>query len=491
MDHIDELCASLAHGDTSRREFIAKASKAGLGAALTSTLLGIYSPSAEARENAKQLAAMSPGGAFDHKKYAGQKVHLRLSKHPYVDALTPDIAKFKEMTGIDVTYDITPEEQYFDKLKLGLSQKSSDFDVCMVGAYMTWEYGPAGWLEDLKPFMADANKTAPEFDAADIYPNVLKNDSWSGTPGDLPGTGEAKQWALPWGWEINVLTYRQDILKKHNLAVPRSYDEIATVAAKLKTLEPKLIPFLARGKLSWDTIHPGFLSAFNAYGAKDFDKSLKPTMNSPEAVAFTEKFMSILKDSGPPAGRWTGYGVFDMGAAMGAGDVVMYHDATSLGFFQDLPGASKVGGQGKMAWAPSPGKTGPTGSNIWVWSLGLNSGSQSKDAAWLFMQWASGKEHLLYAATQHGHVDTVRKSVFNNPKYQARIAAHVGYSDTFRKQAPISAIYFTPQPLFFTETTNWAGTLQDIYSGKTTAKAGLDKLASDVSNELSQRGITK
>ena len=148
MDHIDELCASLAHGDTSRREFIAKASKAGLGAALTSTLLGIYSPSAEARENAKQLAAMSPGGAFDHKKYAGQKVHLRLSKHPYVDALTPDIAKFKEMTGIDVTYDITPEEQYFDKLKLGLSQKSSDFDVCMVGAYMTWEYGPAGWLEE-------------------------------------------------------------------------------------------------------------------------------------------------------------------------------------------------------------------------------------------------------------------------------------------------------------------------------------------------------
>jgi multiple sugar transport system substrate-binding protein len=491
MDHIEELCAALAHRETNRRDFVAKALKAGLGVALTGTLLEMYSPSAAAREAAKQLAAAAPSDAFDMKKYAGQKVHLRLSKHPYVDALTPVLSNFKALTGIDVSYDITPEEQYFDKLKLGLSQKSSDFDVCMLGAYMTWEYGPAGWVEDLKPYIDDATKTAPAFDAADIYPNVLKNDSWNGTPGDAPGTSGAKQWALPWGWEINTLVYRQDILKKHNLAVPKSYPEIATVAAKLKTLEPKMIPFLARGELSWDTIHPGFLSAFHAYGAKDFDASLKPTMNSPEAVAFTDTFIKILKDSGPAAGRWTGYGPFDMGAAAGAGDVVMFHDADLLGFFQDLPGASKIGGQGKLAWSPSPGKSGTTGSNIWVWSLGLNSGSQSKDAAWLFMQWAAGKEHLLYAATQHGHVDTIRKSVFNNPKYQARIAAHPGYAETFRKQAPISAIYFTPQPQFFSETTKWAGALQDIYSGKTTTKAGLDKLASDIGSDMAQRGISK
>jgi multiple sugar transport system substrate-binding protein len=491
MDHIDELCASLAHGDTSRREFIAKASKAGIGAALTGALLGIYSPSAEALENAKQLAADTSAGSFNMKKYAGQKVHLRLSKHPYVEALTPDLPNFTTATGIEVTYDITPEEQYFDKLKLGLSQKSTDFDVCMVGAYMTWEYGPAGWLEDLKPLIDDATKTAPNFDAADIFPNVLKSDSWSGTPGDAPGAGAAKQWALPWGWEINTLVYRQDILKKHNLAVPKSYDEIATVAAKLKTLEPKMIPFLARGGLSWDTIHPGYLSGFHAYGAKDFDAGLKPVMNSPEGVAFTDTFIKIVKEYGPPPGRWTGYGPFDVGAAMGAGDVVMFHDADLLGFFQDLPGATKIGAQGKMAWAPSPGKSGTTGSNIWIWSIALNSGSANKDAAWLFMQWAAGKEHLLYGATQHGHVDAIRKSVFNNPKYQARVASHPGYSETFRKQAPLSSIYFTPQPLFFSETTKWAGTLQDIYSGKTTTKAGLDKLASDIGSDMSQRGISK
>jgi multiple sugar transport system substrate-binding protein len=489
MDSADELCFSLAHREVSRTDFIRRALKLGLSVAAVGALVDIYRPSAEGREAGTMLGAMSDD--FDYKKYAGKTVKLRLSKHPYVEALLPDLPTFEKQTGIKVEYDITPEEQYFDKLKLGLSQKSSDFDVAMLGAYMTWEYGPAGWLEDLQPYIGDKSKTTPAFDIGDFFPNTVKNDSWDGTAGDAPGTNSPKQWALPWGWEINVLCYRQDILKKHGLSVPTTYMQILQTAQKLKSAEPKMIPFLARGELSWDTIHPGYLSGFNAYGARDFDEHLKPVMNSPAGVEFTDLFMRILKEAGPPPGRWTGYGVFDMGAAMGAGDVCMYHDATSLGFFQDLPGASKVGGQGKMAWAMSPGKTDATGSNIWIWSLGMNAGSQNKDAAWLFMQWASGKQHLLYAATKHGQVDTVRKSVFNSPAYQARLAQHVGYSATFKKQAPLSKIEFTPQPLFFETTTTWAGTLQNIYEGKTTSKAGLDKLATDIGATLSQRGISK
>ncbi len=491
MNSADELCASFAHREVSRGDFVKRALQLGIGMSAIGALLDIYAPGAEGREAANVLAANAPGGGFDYKKYSGKTVRLRLSKHPYVEALMPDIPTFEKQTGIKVLSDVTPEEQYFDKLKLGLSQKSSDFDVCMLGAYMTWEYGPAGWVEDLRPYMNDKSKTTPEFDEADFFPNTLHNDSWDGTPGDAPGSGSAKQWALPWGWEINTLVYRQDILKKHGLSVPQSYPDIFKTALKLKSAEPKMIPFLARGELNWDTIHPGYLSAFASYGAHDFDSQLKPVMNSPDGVAFTDTFMRILKEAGPPAGRWTGYGVFDMGAAMGAGDVCMYHDADLLGFFQDLPGASKIGGQKKMAWAMSPGKNGPTGSNIWIWSIGLNAGSKEKDAAWLFMQWAAGKQHLLYGATKHGHVDTVRKSVFNNPAYQARLSQHTGYIETFKKQAPISKIEFTPQPLFFQTTTSWAGTLQNIYEGKTTTKAGLDKLAADIGNTMSQRGISK
>ncbi len=490
MDTEDELCSSLANDETSRADFLRRTMKLGIGLTAATALANIYAPSAEAREAAKQLAAAPPSD-FNFKQFQGQTVRLRLSKHPYVEALLPDLPSFEKLTGIKVQYDITPEEQYFDKVKLGLSQRTSDFDVFMLGAYMTWEYGPAGWIEDLNPYIGNKAKTAPDFEPSDFFPSTMHGDQWDGVAGDKVGTGSAKQWALPWGWEINVLTYRQDILKKHGLPVPKSYPEILQVCQKLKTAEPKMIPFLARGELSWDTIHPGYLSAFTAYGARDFDDYLKPVMNSPQGVEFTDMFMRILKEVGPPGGRWTSYGVFDLAAAMGGGECVMWHDATSLGFFQDLPGASKIGGQKKMAWAPSPGKTGTTGSNIWIWSLGLNAGSKAKDAAWLFMQWACGKDHLLYAALNHGQVDTVRQSIFNNPKYQARLAQHVGYSPTFKSQAPKSNIEFTPQPLFFETTTTWAGTLQNIYQGKTTTKAGLDALAQNIAGTLSQRGISK
>ena len=50
---------------------------------------------------------------------------------------------------MDVTYDIFPEDVYFDKVTAALSSKSTQYDAFMTGAYMTWTYGPAGWIDDL------------------------------------------------------------------------------------------------------------------------------------------------------------------------------------------------------------------------------------------------------------------------------------------------------------------------------------------------------
>ena len=49
-----------------------------------------------------------------------------------------DLANFKSLTGMDVTYDIFPEDVYFDKVTTALSSSSSEYDAFMTGAYMTW-----------------------------------------------------------------------------------------------------------------------------------------------------------------------------------------------------------------------------------------------------------------------------------------------------------------------------------------------------------------
>ena len=143
-----------------------------------------------------------------------------------------------------------------------------------------------------------------------------------------------------------------------------------------------------------------------------------------------------------------------------------------------------------MAWAPGPrGPNGELRTNIWIWSLAMNAGSKKKDAAWLFMQWATGKDFLTTGAIEYNMVNPVRQSIWDNPDFQAKMAEQTDYLATFQTiSANDMKIQFTPQPLFFETTTEWAQALQDIYAGQD-AKERLDKLVASLTEQLKDAGI--
>ena len=213
------------------------------------------------------IFAVSSASAFDWKKHDGTSIKLLLNKHPYTNALLAHLGEFTEKTGINVTYDVFPEDEYFDKVTISLSSKSPEYSVFMTGAYQVWQYAPPGYMEDLGPYMKSAEKTNPDWDQADIYPNLLSSLAWNLKPGSPLGTPDAKQWALPWGFETNTLIYRKDIFDKHGLKPPKDLPELLALCEKLQKLEPEMYPIAVRGTRSWATIHPGFLSAYNGYGA--------------------------------------------------------------------------------------------------------------------------------------------------------------------------------------------------------------------------------
>ena len=148
-DKAKDFFEAFKAGRMSRRELMAGAGKLGITAATANFML-----------NAAATRAIAAD--FDWKKFSGSKLHLLLNKHPYADAMIADLDNFKSMTGMDVTYDIFPEDVYFDKVTAALSSKSSQYDAFMTGAYMTWTYGPAGWIEDLNQWIKDPAKTNPE-----------------------------------------------------------------------------------------------------------------------------------------------------------------------------------------------------------------------------------------------------------------------------------------------------------------------------------------
>ena len=477
---MDEKAKSLADafvaGRVGRRELIR-----GMAA------LGVAIPAASALLNAAASRAYAAG--FDAMAQKGSAIKLLLNKHPYADAMIADLDNFKKMTGIDVTYDIFPEDVYFDKVTAALSSRSTEYDAFMTGAYQTWQYGPAGWCVDLNQYLHDSNKTSPAFNWEGVLPGLRASTAWSGKVGDALGAEGSKQWALPWGFEANNLSYNRKMFDKLGVQVPKNLPEMVETTAKITKDAGGPYGIGVRGSRSWATIHPGFLSGYTNYGARDFDMQdgkLKPAMNSAAAKAFTAQWVKMIQDSGPK--NWATYTWYQVGTDLGAGASAMIFDADILGYFMNGGENKEAGNLGYAAFAANPDAHEPT-ANVWIWSLAMSNFSKKKDAAWQFMQWACGTDHLMFGARKKDMVNPIRTAVWEDPEFKEKIGRYPGYLEQYTATAPKAQIYFTPQPLFFNLTTDWAATLQRMVANEMPVDEGLDKLAANIDKQLKSAGL--
>ncbi|HYF92423.1 MAG TPA: sugar ABC transporter substrate-binding protein [Symbiobacteriaceae bacterium] len=466
----------------------------GLGLALIMLVLAGCSGSTVTKtdpaKDTKQAPAAAATGEFDWKRESGKSIHVLLNKHPYAEWVIKNLPQFESMTGIKVTYEVIPEQNYFDKVTVSLSSGSGTVDAFMTGAYQVWQYAPPGYMQPLEDFINNKSLTSPDWDFNDFYPNIMGALRWSLKAGEAVGTGH--QWAIPMAFETNVLMYRKDLFEKHNIKVPKTMPELYETAKKLNNIDGSGIAGIAvRGSRNWGTIHPGYMTTFANYGAKDFNDKLEFTGGSDKGVAMTDLWAKMIKEAGPKA--WSQYTWYEAGSDFGAGKAAMLLDADILGYFQDVEGGSPLAGQNKIAWAPPPvpeGHSGQVGANLWIWSLAMNSKSTKKDATWLFMQWATSKEIDLQGALQAGTVDPARKSVWENADFKKKLATKPGYYETFQTIINGVTIHFTPQPKFFETTTEWAATLQDIVGGKDTKQAMAD-LTKKINSMMDQAGLKK
>jgi multiple sugar transport system substrate-binding protein len=472
-----DLASAFVARRLGRRELVRRMGQLGLTVAGSKFLLNQASTAALAAD-------------FDWKKHQGTKLNLLMNKHPYMDALVADLDNFKALTGMEVSYDVFPEDVYFDKVTAALSSGSSQYDAFMTGAYQTWQYGPAGWLVDMAEFINDPALTAPNYDWEDILPNLRASTAWSGVPGAELGGEGAKQWAIPWGFELNSLSYNQRIFEQAGIAgPPKDLAELLEQAAKITTDIEGVYGVGVRGSRSWATIHPGYLSGFSNYGARDFsvtDGKLSASMNSEAGKQFTRQWVEMIKQSGPR--DWSTYTWYQVGTDLGAGASGMIYDADILGYFMN-GGTAEAGNIAYAAFAPNPEADAPT-PNVWIWSLGMNAKGEQQEAAWAFVQWASGTEHGLFGAREMDFVNPVRQSVWDDEQFRERIAqSYPGYLEQYEASAPGSKIYFTPQPLFFNLTTEWAASLQQMVADQVPVDEGLDQLADSVNRQLKSAGL--
>jgi multiple sugar transport system substrate-binding protein len=136
---------------------------------------------------------------------------------------------------------------------INLEGRGAAFDVMMLDVIWVAEFARAGWLLDLSPGVSP-DELAPHF------PSTIEPATWSG-----------RVWAMPWLMNVGVLYYRADLLAKHRLQPPKTWEALVDQIVRVRTAEhdPRLDGVLWQGR-QYEGLTVNALEAMWANGARVF-----------------------------------------------------------------------------------------------------------------------------------------------------------------------------------------------------------------------------
>jgi len=124
-------------------------------------------------------------------------------------------------------------------------------------------------------------------------------------------------------------------------------------------------------------------------------------------------WVDMIRESGPP--NWASMQWYDAKDAFASGQAGMIADCDFFAAGYEDPATSKIAGKVGYALLPA-GSEGKTYSGLWTWALGVNKAAKDKDAAWLFVQWATSPRTLLDATVSHRNYNP---SALRSPRIHA------------------------------------------------------------------------
>ncbi|SEG69375.1 ABC transporter substrate-binding protein [Bosea lathyri] len=347
---------------------------------------------------------------IDWKREAGAEIMVGGATHPWSNAVTPFIPQFTALTGIKVTTDFRSETEFLTALPIKLASGSTTPDVFM---YLAYGQGiTAGWLEPLNAYYG--NKDLVDlawYDEQDVLKPAREYPLWR----------DGERYAFPITAEAQTLYVNKAMLDQKGLATPKTFDEMLKVARALKTSTTAGIAM--RAKAAGNATFPltGFLYSYGGELMKDG----RVVYDSPEAVAGIEMFTTMLREAGP-----IGVSNYDWYEALGdfmQGAAAMTSDTSNFATDISNPTKSKVSAQAQFAGMPTAGDK-PSRPNMSCWQAAVNAKSRNKNAAFLFMIWATSKATSLQTSARG--LATTRASAWESD----------GFKKAFGPQAAEAAV---------------------------------------------------
>lgn len=337
---------------------------------------------------------------FDWQSQSGTTVKIMANKHPWVDIIEPKISEFEALTGIKVNLAIYPEDQFRTKRTVEMVSGASDVDVFMLmpGNSLA-QYHQAGWVASLDKMMKSENSLWPEYDLDDIFSSALG-----------AGVKNGNHYTIPILLETSLLAYNKEIFDKYSISVPKTMEELETAAKTIyEGSGGDIYGITLRGKKASATSQ--WVDFLHSFGGEWLENG-KSGLGSDAAIAATEYYGRLLNLYGPksaPSNSW-----YESISIFMQGKAAMVYDASVFKPNYENPEKSAIAG--KVGYAPIP--AGPAGAvpHVSNWALSIYENSKNKEAAWLFIQWATSKDIAL-AGLMAG-IPSARDSAWNSNEFK-------------------------------------------------------------------------
>ena len=406
---------------------------------------------AVAGAGALQLSPLLRSGAF-----AGQSLNLTIIQ-PH--AIAGEVLKklFQEQAGVTLNFTVIPYEQVHAQATLDVQSGANRFDV-----HDYW-YTSIGALVDDKVVV----------DVTDL----IERDKDKINPGDFIGSiydaytlVNGRRYGLPYDGDSHVLFYNTEILKRHGLEAPATWDAYYQ-AVKTITEKEKGNGIYGTALLGFKVpviIVSSFANRLAGFGGR-FLKDGRPDLLSEEAVAAAEELVRVAPYALPTPSETA----FDQALpAFLSGKVAFLEFWTDLGVRAQDPQNSKIVDKWDVSQLPVGGKNKtPTAALDAGFGWAISTGSTKKELAWEFVRWASSSQvGTTLLTTPNSGIDPTRRSNLDNPDYKA-FAPRVqrAASAAFGNALPWPNVAQTPKLLdALTEQ------LALILAGQVKPKAGLE-----------------
>ena len=269
-------------------------------------------------------------------KYKGTTIRYTSEATPPSVVLNQIKGQFTALTGINVEIEIVPLEQVLAKATQDVQGQLGSYDLyyldqSWVATFAPDCIDPIQYTKD-KPDLAMPGFDWDDFSKPLVEGLALYDGKLVGIPFDIP---------------IFILMYRQDLLEKHNIKVPTTYEEF-TAAVKAIGEAEKANGVYGTGlqaKSGHYSLECDWTQAVWGHGGSVFTKDKKFAGNDPQGVEGLQWYQELLKMSPPNSTASTWDGQFEM---MHSGQVALVQSWDE--FFPGLDAAdSKV----KGLWQPA------------------------------------------------------------------------------------------------------------------------------------------